>query len=322
MTRRRPRRAAASGAAAAAVLLTLAFAARAEPTLEPSADCAPAFADPARTETICVARAADRDARPRRDRDICRAIAHYAAREGLPPDFFARLIWRESLFEPNAISPAGAQGVAQFMPETARLRGLSDSFNPAEALAASATYLAELRAEFGNLGLAAAAYNAGEGAIWSVLAGARTAPAETRAYVRAITGVALDDWRDRAPRPEIDYALASADAAPQSFEDACVTLAATSRAAPMAPVGAWRPYGGLVAAHRRQETAADMYDRARAARPSAFPDRPPLILQRRLPGRGPRPLFAAMVGFDSRADAAAFCLTLSSAGGACVVVKN
>jgi hypothetical protein len=56
----------------------------------------------------------------------------------LPVDFFARLIWQESRFDPTAVSRAGAQGVAQFMPATANARGLADPFDPIEAIAHSA----------------------------------------------------------------------------------------------------------------------------------------------------------------------------------------
>ena len=75
--------------------------------------------------------------------DVCRTIEAVARLNGVDVNFFARLIWKESLFDAGAISPAGAQGIAQFMPGTAALRGLRDAFNPAAALAASAEYLAE-----------------------------------------------------------------------------------------------------------------------------------------------------------------------------------
>src|SRR3984957_7966917 len=55
---------------------------------------------------------------------LCGIVEASARAEGLPPDFFTKLIWRESSFRPNAVSPAGAQGVAQFMPGTANERGL------------------------------------------------------------------------------------------------------------------------------------------------------------------------------------------------------
>ena len=94
--------------------------------------------------------------------DACALIAVSADGAGLPRPFFARLIWKESRFDPRAVSPAGARGIAQFMPATAKRRGLVDPFDPVQALPASAAYLAELRTEFGSLGLAAAAYNSGE----------------------------------------------------------------------------------------------------------------------------------------------------------------
>ena len=56
--------------------------------------------------------------------DICRAIEEDAAANGLPVEFFARVIWQESRFNAQAVSPKGAQGIAQFMPQTADWRGL------------------------------------------------------------------------------------------------------------------------------------------------------------------------------------------------------
>ena len=79
----------------------------------------------------------------------------------LPVGYFLRLIRQESGFDPNSVSRAGAQGIAQFMPATASERGLKDPFDPTEALPKSAELLNELKQHFGNLGLAAAAYNAG-----------------------------------------------------------------------------------------------------------------------------------------------------------------
>ncbi|MEI8180211.1 lytic transglycosylase domain-containing protein, partial [Aestuariivirga sp.] len=76
---------------------------------------------------------------------VCTEIDARAAAHGLPQSFIARLIWKESLFDPGAVSPKGAQGIAQFMPGTAERRGLDDPFDAKKALAASAAYLAELR---------------------------------------------------------------------------------------------------------------------------------------------------------------------------------
>jgi hypothetical protein len=131
--------------------------------------------------------------------DVCRLIENRARWRGIDVHFIARLIHTESRFSPTAISPAGAQGIAQFIPSTAQMRNLKDPFDPATALTASIDYLAELRTRFGNLGLAAVAYNAGEGAAARYLAGGGI-PYETENYVLTITGRPAQDWRDRSAR--------------------------------------------------------------------------------------------------------------------------
>jgi len=87
------------------------------------------------------------------------------------------------------------------MPHTASERGLVDPFDPASAIPASAKYLGELKRRFGNLGLAAAAYNAGETAVANWLADKGPLPFETQDYVLAITGRAADEWRAEKPAP-------------------------------------------------------------------------------------------------------------------------
>jgi hypothetical protein len=142
---------------------------------------------------------------PRRNRGVeltqlCPIMQFAAADHGLPIEFFARLIWQESRLRPDAIGPVTrggerAQGIAQFMPSTAAERSLLDPFDPARALPKAAELLRELRAQFGNLGLAAAAYNAGPQRIQDWLAGKRTLPSETLAYVRIVTGNPAEDWK-------------------------------------------------------------------------------------------------------------------------------
>lgn len=124
----------------------------------------------------------------------CGSLQRAAATYGIPVDFFSRLIRQESNFDPNSVSRAGALGIAQFMPATARWRGLSDPFAPIEALNESARWLRELSDQFGNLGLAAAAYNAGPRRVRDWISGHGQLPNETRAYVRKITGRSADEW--------------------------------------------------------------------------------------------------------------------------------
>src|SRR6266702_3230753 len=144
---------------------------------------------------------------------ICLMIESAAKAQGLPLEFFARVIWQESRFQSDAVGPVTrsgqrALGIAQFMPGTANERRLLDPFDPVQALPKSAEFLNELRNQFGNLGLAAAAYNAGPRRVQEWLAGSGPMPEETRNYVFAITGTSVDDWAkpgsngkapDRAP---------------------------------------------------------------------------------------------------------------------------
>lgn len=154
---------------------------------------------------------------------ICRMVDGAAAANRLPPGFLARILWQESRLRSGATSPAGAEGVAQFMPQTAAERGLADPRDTAPAIAEAARFLAELSLRFGNRGLAAAAYNAGSGRVMKWLQAQSDLPAETRNYVNAVTGRPVDDW-------------ASGDAARQSpagdGEPCLVVMSELARSAP------------------------------------------------------------------------------------------
>src|SRR5258705_4171556 len=123
---------------------------------------------------------------------MCLMIESAAKANDLPLEVFARVIWQESRFQSDAVGPVTrngqrAQGIAQFMPGTANERRLLDPFDPVQALPKSAEFLSELRNQFGNLGLAAAAYNAGPRRLQEWLAGTGYMPQETRHYVSALT---------------------------------------------------------------------------------------------------------------------------------------
>jgi len=129
---------------------------------------------------------------------LCDALATSAHKSGLPVSFFANLIWQESRFVFRAVSPAGALGIAQFMPGTAAAVGLKNPFDPLQALPASARLLGALFQRLGNLGLAAAAYNAGEARVSNWLSNKSGLPQETRNYVLAITGLSVEYWKEAA----------------------------------------------------------------------------------------------------------------------------
>ena len=127
---------------------------------------------------------------------ICETVKTAAEENDIPIGFLVRLLWQESRFRAAEISSAGARGIAQFMPQTAVEMGLRDPFDPLQAIPASARFLRKLHDQFGNLGLAAAAYNAGGGRIEKWLSRRGALPKETRAYVQIITGHKAEAWID------------------------------------------------------------------------------------------------------------------------------
>jgi hypothetical protein len=129
--------------------------------------------------------------------EICDTIVRAAHNNDLPVHFFIRLLYQESTFRPAAISSAGALGIAQFMPETAADRRLDNPFDPVLAISASARILRDHYRRFGNLGLAAAAYNAGPKRVEDWRAKKSGLPQETQDYVKAITGWPVETWTSR-----------------------------------------------------------------------------------------------------------------------------
>jgi Transglycosylase SLT domain len=131
---------------------------------------------------------------PRSRQEICETLADAARQNDLPAPFLIRLLYQESSFRLGAISSAGALGIAQFMPETATDRGLDNPFDAVQAIPASARLLHDLFLKFGNLGLAAAAYNAGPKRIQDWLAQRGSLPPETQNYVKTVTGWPAETW--------------------------------------------------------------------------------------------------------------------------------
>jgi soluble lytic murein transglycosylase len=94
------------------------------------------------------------------------AIQRYAARYNIPAELIAAVIDVESNWQPDAVSPKGALGLMQLMPDTARKYGAFDAFDAEQNIAAGTRYLTDLMWLFkGDLRLVLAAYNAGEGRI-------------------------------------------------------------------------------------------------------------------------------------------------------------
>src|SRR4051794_18874587 len=258
---------------------------------------------------------------------MCLMIEAAARANSLPLEFFARVIWQESRFQSNAVGPVTrsgqrAQGIAQFMPGTASERRLLDPFDPVQALPKSAEFLSELRTQFGNLGLAAAAYNAGPRRVQDWLVGKGGMPAETRNYVLAITGTSVDDWAAAggSARP--------ADRAPAS---GCRELMALLRRAPNPFVtqleqhvrlSAARAWGVQLAAGFDRNRALAMYSRAMKRLGAVIGDQDPSLLGSVWRSRGTRTFYQVRIGADTRVAADDLCGRIRRAGGACLVLRN
>jgi len=105
--------------------------------------------------------------RPKENRlkGIKKKILYYARKYGIPEGLFLNLVRAESNFNPQAVSPKGAMGLCQLMPQTAKELGVKNPFDVDENLNAGAKYLKRLYKKYKDWKLALAAYNAGEGAV-------------------------------------------------------------------------------------------------------------------------------------------------------------
>lgn len=259
---------------------------------------------------------------------LCRLVETSAAAHRLPVRFLTRLIWRESSFRPGVVSHAGAEGVAQFMPGTARERGLADPFDPEQAIPAAAALLGDLRSRFGSLGLAAAAYNAGPGRTAGWLAGRSSLPPETQDYVRFVTGREAEDWRtdpDPAPAEPPLRAPPVPGLGPSAVAPGCLVLVAGIRtSAPESAVaeGPFAPWGVQLAGNFSKARALAAFERTRARHPDLLADLRPMVIGTRSASRGTRRFWRVRAPSADREQANALCAALRRQGGACVVFRS
>jgi Transglycosylase SLT domain/SPOR domain len=258
---------------------------------------------------------------------ICLMVEAAARDNDLPLEFFARVIWQESRFQADIVGPLTrsgqrAQGIAQFMPGTASERRLLDPFDPVQALPKSAEFLAELRVQFGNLGLAAAAYNAGPRRVQEWLAGSGHMPQETRHYVVAITGSTVDDWAkagkggktpDAAPPTTCHDLIALLKRAPNPF------VAELEQHIKLSAAKLW---GVQLSAGFDRNRAMASYARAMRRLAPVIGDQDPSLLTTTLRSRGTRAFYQVRIGADTRPAADTLCNRIRLAGEACFVLKN
>ncbi|MCJ2082096.1 lytic transglycosylase domain-containing protein [Methylobacterium sp. J-090] len=274
---------------------------------------------------------------------LCRLIESSAKARALPVPFLTRLIWRESAFRVGAVSPVGAQGIAQFMPGTARERGLTDPFDPEQAIPHAAHLLADLNRQFGNLGLAAAAYNGGPGRVSAWLAGTGGLPSETRNYVLAITGAPAEDWRAGASiemppneaeagkkaNAEIKSQEAKSQEAKPDSEKTCLQVTAALRVPSRGDrfaiggnEGPAAPWGIQLAGNFSKALALQSFARTRKLYTSVIGEVRPMIIGTRLRNRGTRAFYRIRIPAQSRAAADALCGRIRGVGGACLVLRT
>jgi Transglycosylase SLT domain/SPOR domain len=284
---------------------------------------AAAQARPAASDVTPPRASADQPPDPRES--MCLMIESAARANHLPLEFFARVIWQESRFQTDVIGPPTrsgerAQGIAQFMPRTAVERRLLDPFDPVQALPKSAEFLRELRDQFGNLGLAAAAYNAGPQRVRDWMKGARLLPDQTRHYVLAITGTSVDEWAKGAKgepgqpgTPNCRQLMALLRRAPNPFVEKLqerINL-----------VGA-TPWGIQLSAGFSRDRALAAYAAAAKRYGEVLAGRDPSILSTTLQRPGTPTFYQVRVGAETREDANRLCAKIQRVGGACLVLRN
>ncbi len=205
--------------------------------------------------------------------DVCKLIERNAAERDLDPNFLARLLWKESRFEPGA---------------------------------------------FGNIGLAAVAYNGGENRAARFIARSGGLPYETQDYVASITGFEALRWRDNPP-PEAELKLALDP--DMAFRPACEKLAGDRKLREFMIQPKVFPWGVIVASHPSQSGAISQVARLNRSLRPILGDKQVGYVRKRLTGM-PRAVYTAQVGWDSRREAAAFCNRFKQLGGRCIVLRN
>jgi hypothetical protein len=251
---------------------------------------------------------------------ICRLIESSAQAHDLPASFLTRLIWRESSFRASVVSPAGAQGVAQFMPGTALERGLADPFDPEQAIPKAADLLSSHRRRFGNLGLAAAAYNGGPSRVSAWLEARGGLPYETRDYVERITGRSAEDWADDRKAGKDEGVAPRPDEPSRCME--VVALLRRPGGEGLASSGPVAPWGVQLAGNFSKDRALAAFGRARRSYSSVLEGVTPMIIGTRLRSRGTRAFYRVRVPAQTRTAAVSLCERIRAAGGSCVVLPS
>ncbi len=241
----------------------------------------------------------------------CRIVDNAAHATGLPVGVLTRLIWIESRFKSGATSPAGAQGIAQFKPGTAAKRGLLDPYDPEQAIPHAAKLLVDLEQQFGNIGLATAAYNAGSTRVANWLARSGAIPHETSEYVIALTGRTPEDWAWGGRAQQV------MDAGSKS----CIEITRMLRDKDRTAQAAISPWGIQLAGNFSKAVALASFNRVRKRYFSTIVDLQPMVLGTKLRGRGKRKFYRVFLPASSRTEAYLLCRAIIALSGSCMALR-
>jgi SLT domain-containing protein len=258
---------------------------------------------------------------------VCQTLQSAAQLNDLPLEFLTRLIWQESRFDAHAISAAGARGIAQFMPGTAAWIGLANPFDAVDAITKSAELLRSLKSQFGNLGLAAAAYNAGPKRVADWLARRRGLPRETQAYVLIVTGHAPQEWITPADRMSLNLpdGVPCPHLAKLFANDRLETPKATvgrdkAKSAANRSATAQAPWGVQLIGGSSQISVLASYRQLQHKYGNVLGARQPLVI--RSPVGRNASWYRVRIAAQTLAEAELLCGVLREAGGNCLVQKN
>jgi Transglycosylase SLT domain/SPOR domain len=297
-----------------------------------------AFATPAASQNLSIPSMADGDTGAPdsgsqgadRITALCQMVKAAAFANDISAGFLLRIIWRESRFKVDAVGPmtrsgAHALGIAQFMPATAAERGLNHPFDPEQALPKAAEFLHDLHTEFGNIGLAAAGYNAGPQRVRDWLAGKRTLPSETRAYVQSVTGRDVGVWAKSRSMPMTDTVANDIPCIDIARLELSVGPSTTGRKARILVTERALKnltWAAQLIGEESEDKALDRYAQLKRKHPTILGGFEPTILHNQIGRSSTAAWHRVRIVMDTRQAAESLCVRLQLSGEQCLVQRD
>lgn len=246
--------------------------------------------------------------------DLCQMLEQTARHHFLDPGFLARLIWQDSRFELGRISAAKLVAEPQLNSDKPGLGDVSEHLNPAQIVERTGRYIAYLKQEDGNIGLAAMAYDAGERGAFGFMAGNVALRQRSVEFVKLVTGISAERWRNDPPDSH-DFSLS-----PElDFMNACIALAHGRALHP--PGTKLDPWGVQLGKIYPMNRAKLEHARRVRSCPQISAQKVDYVAQQhRFAGR--RALWMARIAQTGRDAALALCAEIRQSGCACRVVST